>query len=103
MKSAKGNETFKEKVLQVVRGIPKGSVMTYGTVAKKAGNAKAARAVGGYMKNNYDPTVPCHRVVPADFVSPKRGAKADGTIGEYNRGGPAAKRALLIKEGAIKK
>ena len=88
----KTTTTFKEKVLAVVRTIPKGSVMTYGTVAKKAGNAKAARAVGGYMKNNYDPTVPCHRVI-----------RSDGTIGEYNRGGPKAKRALLIKEGAITK
>ncbi|MDB5188737.1 MAG: putative DNA-methyltransferase [Candidatus Nomurabacteria bacterium] len=84
--------SFKEKVLDVVRGIPKGSVMTYGGVAKKAGNAGAARAVGGYMKNNYDKTVPCHRVI-----------RSDGTIGDYNRGGSAAKRALLIKEGAIKK
>jgi len=83
---------FREKVLQVVRGIPKGQVMTYGGVAKKAGNAKAARAVGMYMKNNYDPTVPCHRVI-----------RSDGTIGEYNRGGLAAKRALLIKEGALRK
>jgi methylated-DNA-[protein]-cysteine S-methyltransferase len=85
-------KTFKEKVLQVVRGIPKGQMMTYGGVAKKAGNAKAARAVGGYMKNNFDATVPCHRVI-----------RSDGTIGEYNRGGPSAKRALLIKEGALKK
>ena len=83
-------KTFKEKVLQVVRDIPKGNTMTYGAVAKKAGNAKAARAVGGYMKNNYDATVPCHRVI-----------RSDGTIGQYNRGGPAAKRALLLKEGVV--
>ena len=51
--------SFKEKVLQVVRNIPKGKTMTYGAVAKRAGNANAARAVGAYMKNNYDPTVPC--------------------------------------------
>lgn len=92
MKSSIKKQSFKEKVLAVVRGIPKGSVMTYGGVAKQAGNAKAARAVGGYMKNNYDKTVPCHRVI-----------RSDGTIGDYNRGGSSAKRALLIKEGAIKK
>ena len=83
--------TFKEKVLQIVREIPKGNTMTYGTVAKKAGNPGAARAVGAYMKDNYDKTVPCHRVI-----------RSDGTIGDYNRGGPDAKRALLIKEGAIR-
>ncbi|HTH92872.1 MAG TPA: MGMT family protein [Candidatus Paceibacterota bacterium] len=85
-------KTFKEKVLDVVRNIPKGKTMTYGEVAKKAGNAKAARAVGTYMRQNYDPTVPCHRVL-----------RSDGSIGNYNRGGSEAKRALLIKEGAIKK
>jgi methylated-DNA-[protein]-cysteine S-methyltransferase len=85
-------KTFKDKVLDVVRKIPKGQMMTYGTVAKKAGNAKAARAVGAYMRANYDLTVPCHRVI-----------RSDGKIGDYNRGGEKAKRALLIKEGAIAK
>ncbi len=83
---------FAEKVRAVVRTIPKGSVMTYGAVAQKAGFPGAARAVGGIMKENYDPTVPCHRVI-----------RSDGKLGEYNRGGPSAKRALLIKEGAILK
>lgn len=43
------------------------------------------------MKNNYDPTVPCHRVI-----------RSDGRAGEYNRGGEAAKRELLRKEGVWK-
>lgn len=80
---------FKEHVLAVVRKIPKGSVMTYQEVAKRAGNERAARAVGGYMKANYDPSVPCHRVI-----------RSDGKIGEYNRGGPKKKCALLLREGA---
>lgn len=84
--------TFKEKVLQVVREIPRGYTMTYGAVAKKAGNPGASRAVGAYMKANYDKSVPCHRVI-----------RSDGKIGDYNRGGSDAKRALLIKEGAIRK
>lgn len=85
------NTVFKEKVLSLVRAIPKGKVMTYGEVAAKAGHPGAARAVGSLMKQNYDPTVPCHRVVAAN-----------GTIGQYNRGGPEAKRALLVAEGALK-
>lgn len=83
-------KTFKEKVLDIVRKIPRGKTLTYGEVAQKAGNAKAARAVGTYMRQNYDETVPCHRVL-----------RSDGKIGNYNRGGEKAKRALLIKEGAI--
>ncbi len=85
-------KTFSEKVKAVVATIPKGKVMTYKEVAKKAGNPKAARAIGTIMSKNFDPKVPCHRVI-----------RSDGTIGNYNRGGEKAKRALLIKEGAIKK
>lgn len=81
---------FADKVRAVVRTIPKGKTMTYGDVAKRAGHRGAARAVGAIMKENYDPTVPCHRVI-----------RSDGKIGEYNRGGPTAKLTLLKKEGAI--
>ncbi len=83
-------KSFKEKVLDVVRKIPKGKVMTYKEVAKKAGNEKAGRAVGNFMKSNYDKTVPCHRVI-----------RSDGKVGDYNRGGSSAKIALLKKEGAL--
>ncbi|MFZ4500305.1 MAG: MGMT family protein [Minisyncoccia bacterium] len=82
--------SFKETVLQIVREIPKGSTMSYGEVALQAGYPGACRAVGTIMKNNYDESVPCHRVI-----------SANGKIGQYNRGGPEAKCALLIKEGVL--
>ena len=84
-------KTFKEKALDIVRKIPKGKIMTYKEVAIKAGNAGASRAVGNFMKANFDPTVPCHRVI-----------RTDGKIGEYNRGGSSVKLALHKKEGALK-
>lgn len=83
---------FADRVRKIVSKIPKGKVSTYKEIAKKAGVKGAARAVGSVMKNNYDLSVPCHRVV-----------RSDGTIGDYNRGGSAAKRNLLIKEGAFDK
>jgi O-6-methylguanine DNA methyltransferase len=83
--------TFTDKVKEVVRKIPKGSVMTYKQVAKKSGSPSASRAVGTIMKNNYDPKIPCHRVI-----------KSDGTVGEYNRGGSKKKTQILIKEKAFK-
>jgi len=77
---------FSEAVRDVVRAIPRGQVMTYGEVAKKAGFPGAARAVGSLMAKNYDQSVPCHRVVRADGV------------GEYNRG-KQRKIELLKEEG----
>lgn len=84
-------KTFKEKVLEIVRGIPKGKVMTYREVATRAGSPRAFRVVGSIMKKNYDKNIPCHRVI-----------RSDGKVGEYNRGGEQAKIKILKKEGAIK-
>ena len=83
-------KSFKEKVLEVVKKIPKGKVLTYKQVAKKAGNEKAARVVGNLMKANYNKEVPCHRVI-----------RSDGKIGDYNRGGSAKKAEILRKEKAL--
>ncbi|MEI7709541.1 MAG: MGMT family protein [bacterium] len=81
---------FKEKVLEIVRKIPKGKTMTYKEVALRAKSPKAFRAVGSIMAHNFDPTVPCHRVI-----------KSDGTLGTYNRGGTSKKLKILREEGAI--
>ncbi len=82
--------TFTERVRDIVRKIPKGKSMTYKEVAAKAGNPRAARAVGAIMRSNYNRDIPCHRVV-----------KSDGSLGSYNRGGTLRKRQLLKSEGAI--
>lgn len=79
---------FQDKVRAVVKKIPKGKVLTYKQVAYAAGKPGAARAVASTMANNYDPTVPCHRVI-----------RSDGTLGGYNRGGIEAKRRILQSEG----
>lgn len=79
--------SFAESVREAVRQIPKGQTRTYGEVARAVGHPGAARAVGTVMKHNYDPTVPCHRVI-----------HSSGKIGAYNRGGPERKRELLHSE-----
>gem|GEM_PF-1197359 len=81
-------KTFKEKVQAIVRHIPRSKTMTYGEVAKKAGRPGAARAVGTIMSHNFDPKIPCHRVI-----------RADGKIGNYNRGGADRKEEILREEG----
>ncbi len=66
---------FAQAVYNVVRRIPKGQTMTYKEVARAAGRPKAYRAVGNILNKNYDPSIPCHRVV-----------RSDGSTGGYNRG-----------------
>lgn len=80
--------SFADNVRIVVRSIPKGEVRTYKEVAIAAGNPRAARAVANTMAGNFDPTIPCHRVI-----------KSDGTLGGYNRGGTEVKRGILRSEG----
>ncbi|PIQ77278.1 6-O-methylguanine DNA methyltransferase [Candidatus Peregrinibacteria bacterium CG11_big_fil_rev_8_21_14_0_20_46_8] len=83
-------KAFKDKVMAVVRRIPNGRVLTYKEVARRAGNILAARAVGNILNKNYDPNIPCHRVV-----------RSDGSLGGYNRGAQR-KKELLKKEGAVR-
>ncbi len=77
---------FHDLVLAVAAGIPKGETLSYGQVAWLAGNPGAARAAGAVLSTNFDPNIPCHRVV-----------RADGTPGGYNRG-PENKIKILQAE-----
>jgi methylated-DNA-[protein]-cysteine S-methyltransferase len=81
--------TFRARVFRTVQKIKKGSVLTYGEVARRAGNPRAARAVGAILRANYDPNIPCHRVT-----------RSDGSLGGYNRG-LSKKRELLRKEKSL--
>ena len=54
---------FSKRVYDVVKGIPRGSVMSYGRVAALAGNARAARGVGYALSHVDGEGLPCHRVV----------------------------------------
>src|SRR5579884_2327978 len=53
---------FRERVEWLVSQIPPGRVMTYGQIAALAGNARAARIVGG-IAHFGDPALPWQRVV----------------------------------------
>jgi len=89
MTRKKIKNSFKERVYTVVALIPKGKVLTYGEVARRAKSPRAYRAVGNILKRNFNPAIPCHRVICSD-----------GSIGEYNRG-RERKIALLKREGFV--
>lgn len=81
--------SFRDAVHDVVRAILAGQVLTYKQVAVLAGSPNASRAVGNILNKNYDPTIPCHRVI-----------RSDGRTGGYNRGSEA-KLQRLVDEGWI--
>ena len=79
---------FQAVVLAELARVPYGRTDTYGHLAAKAGNPRAARAVGMVMNRNPIPIVlPCHRIVGAN-----------GALTGY-AGGLQVKRALLELEG----
>lgn len=54
----------KDAIYLVIHQIPRGKVMTYGEVAKRAGLGRAARFVGTTLKNlPHDSSLPWHRVI----------------------------------------
>ena len=64
---------FQLKVWQVLLTIPSGSLTSYGNIAHKIQQPKAARAVGtAVAKNPVAFLIPCHRVI-----------QASGALGEY--------------------
>lgn len=83
-------DSFRERVLAVVRLIPAGRVTNYGTVALLAGRPRAARQVGGilYGLREGEMDVPWQRVI-----------NAQGGISTYKVGSGELQVALLKAEG----
>lgn len=78
---------FQIKVWRFLLSVPEGEVMSYGEVAARIEQPRAARAVASACAaNRIAVLVPCHRVL-----------RGDGGLGGY-RWGVARKRALLDSE-----
>ncbi|HSX21852.1 MAG TPA: methylated-DNA--[protein]-cysteine S-methyltransferase [Gaiellaceae bacterium] len=86
----RGVPAFHMRALTELARVGYGETTTYGALAAKAGNPRAARAIGTAMNRNPIPIVlPCHRVVGAN-----------GSLTGYG-GGLERKEHLLRLEGAI--
>lgn len=80
---------FQNKVWQELQRIPYGEVISYSELAKRIGNEKAVRAVGGANnKNNIPIIIPCHRVVGKG-----------GTLVGYAGGLDKKRKLLQIENG----
>ncbi len=79
---------FTRRVLEAVKKIPYGKVLTYKQVALLIGNIKAVRAVGNSLGKNPVPIIiPCHRVI-----------RSDKTLGGFSSGIEIKKRLLAIEQ-----
>lgn len=75
-------------IVEALRRVPRGEVVSYGELAALAGRPRAPRAAGSVCAANpFAFIVPCHRVVSANG------------IGGYGSTGVETKRRLLALEG----
>jgi methylated-DNA-[protein]-cysteine S-methyltransferase len=82
---------FDRRVYEIARGIPPGSTLTYGDIAKRLGGLEFARDVGQALGHNpFAIVVPCHRVLAA-------GGKPGGFSAP---GGRSTKLRMLAIENA---
>lgn len=82
---------FQLRVWEALRGIPVGSTVSYGELARQLGDPKAVRAVArACATNEVAVVIPCHRVV-----------RSDGGLAGY-RWGLERKQALLDREAVAK-
>jgi len=83
----KGTE-FQRAVWRQLQDIPYGETISYGELARRVGNPKAARAVGSANGANPLPIViPCHRVIAGD-----------GSIGGFGGGLPTKEILLALEQ-----
>lgn len=55
---------FTSRVIEIIKNIPRGSVMTYGQIAGEVGNPRSARQVSRILHSMSDKyNLPWHRVV----------------------------------------
>ncbi len=84
-------DSFFDKVFQIVKEIPFGRVTSYGAIAEYLGTKGSSRMVGWAMNASHSATqkIPAHRVVNRIGV----------LTGKHHFGGPDIMRQLLESEG----
>ena len=87
-------DSFFAKVYQIIERIPEGKVLSYGQIARMAGNPRAARQVGWAMRCCPE-ELPWQRVVKAD------GSIAGGMHPELRRAMLKAEGVTFLQDGCV--
>lgn len=84
-------QPFDRRILRALTRVPLGTTISYSALARRAGNPKAARAVGNALRHNPIPIViPCHRVI-----------RKDGSLGGYALGLIWKRKLLELERSAM--
>jgi methylated-DNA-protein-cysteine methyltransferase related protein len=91
----KADDSFFEKVFEVVRKVPFGRVTSYGLIAEYIGSKGSARMVGWAMNSSHSAAeyVPAHRVLNRNGL----------LTGKHHFGSPTLMQELLENEGIVVK
>lgn len=90
-RQAQSDDSFFDRVWELVRLIPRGRVSTYGAIARYLGSPQSARMVGWAMNASHASTEP----VPAQRVVNRNGLLS----GQHHFGQPGLMQQLLESEG----
>jgi len=88
----------RERILAVIRAIPRGQVMGYGQVAAKAGLPGRARLTARVLGMNDDPALPWHRVLRSDG----RIAMPEGSAGWKEQSQRLRAEGVVVERGRVK-
>ena len=84
-------KSFHQRVIDIIKSIPKGKVATYGQIAALAGNPRGARVVVRVLHSSSGKeNLPWHRVI-----------NSKGSISLKPGTGYEVQKALLKKEGIV--
>lgn len=88
----------RERILRVIRAIPRGRVLGYGEVARRAGLPGRARLVARLLADGDDPALPWHRVLRSDG----RIALAEGSRGHAEQLRRLRAEGVRVEAGRVR-
>lgn len=92
------DDSARDRILAVVRAIPRGQVAAYGEVARRAGLPGRARLVARMLSTNDDPALPWHRVLRSDG----RIALPPGSAGWSEQSQRLRAEGVRVSEGRVR-
>ena len=92
------DDSARDRILAVVRAIPRGQVAGYGEVARRAGLPGRARLVARVLSTSGDPALPWHRVLRSDG----RIALPPGSAGWREQSQRLREEGVQVLEGRVR-